>query len=363
MPRSASATTEDAFLQSILSNPDDDMPRLVYADWLEEQGNPRGAFIRLQCQRARLTRFDAGWKELLSQESALLKEFEVAWSEPIKRLVDAYGYHRGFIEHVRVTASKLLKNGARLFRLAPVRSVMLDQADRLAELSECAWLAGVRELDMSVNPLGRKSLQSLLRSAYLGALESLTLDRCMLTVEMLQDLATNANLGRLRSLSVAGCSVGAAGAQVLMAGIWLTSLKELDLRANDLQRDGAHALAASSALRLTRLEIGGNRIGNSGIAPIAEAPQFSDLRQFGLHDNEIGNLGVEALVQSPSLAQLEHLNLSRNHVSGRGVQLLAESALLSNLISLSLRNNEIDKATLQTVPQRLQGPKMRELAF
>ena len=29
---------DDAFLQSILENPDDDAPRLIYADYLEERG-------------------------------------------------------------------------------------------------------------------------------------------------------------------------------------------------------------------------------------------------------------------------------------------------------------------------------------
>jgi uncharacterized protein (TIGR02996 family) len=39
---------DDAFLQAILDAPDDDTPRLVYADWLEEYGQPdRAAFIRV----------------------------------------------------------------------------------------------------------------------------------------------------------------------------------------------------------------------------------------------------------------------------------------------------------------------------
>ena len=42
-------THDDAFLQAIIENPDDDAPRLLYADWLEERGDPRGEFIRVQC--------------------------------------------------------------------------------------------------------------------------------------------------------------------------------------------------------------------------------------------------------------------------------------------------------------------------
>ena len=34
---------DEAFLQAIRENPDDDAPRLIYADWLEERGDPRRA--------------------------------------------------------------------------------------------------------------------------------------------------------------------------------------------------------------------------------------------------------------------------------------------------------------------------------
>src|SRR5690242_12437796 len=40
-------TRDQAFLHALLDRPEDDAPRLVYADWLEEHGDPRGEFIRL----------------------------------------------------------------------------------------------------------------------------------------------------------------------------------------------------------------------------------------------------------------------------------------------------------------------------
>ncbi len=48
-------SAEQGFLQAILADPDDDTPRLGFADWLEENGDPpRAEFIRLQVGRARL---------------------------------------------------------------------------------------------------------------------------------------------------------------------------------------------------------------------------------------------------------------------------------------------------------------------
>lgn len=42
------------FLRAILSDPEDETLRLIYADWLEEQGDPRAEFLRLEAQVAQL---------------------------------------------------------------------------------------------------------------------------------------------------------------------------------------------------------------------------------------------------------------------------------------------------------------------
>jgi uncharacterized protein (TIGR02996 family) len=41
---------EWAFLQAVLEAPADDVSRLVYADWLQERGDPRADFLRLECE-------------------------------------------------------------------------------------------------------------------------------------------------------------------------------------------------------------------------------------------------------------------------------------------------------------------------
>ena len=46
-------TTEDALFRAILDNPDDDDVRLIYADWLDDQGDSaRAEFIRVQIELA-----------------------------------------------------------------------------------------------------------------------------------------------------------------------------------------------------------------------------------------------------------------------------------------------------------------------
>src|SRR5690242_11090660 len=68
-----SATAEEAFLRGVLDDPDDDTVRLVYADWLEDAGEPeRAAFVRAQLRLAKLDIDDPTRSPLLRDEAAYL---------------------------------------------------------------------------------------------------------------------------------------------------------------------------------------------------------------------------------------------------------------------------------------------------
>ncbi len=81
----------DAFLRTILAAPDDDAPRLVYADWLDDQGEgERAEFIRVQCLLSRLIAEDknprrpAGGMELFGYRMALCRDFKF-WAAFLER--------------------------------------------------------------------------------------------------------------------------------------------------------------------------------------------------------------------------------------------------------------------------------------
>lgn len=44
---------DPGMLAAVIANPKDDLCRLIYADWLDERGDPRGEFVRVQCELAR----------------------------------------------------------------------------------------------------------------------------------------------------------------------------------------------------------------------------------------------------------------------------------------------------------------------
>ena len=80
--------SDAAFLRAILEDPDDDTSRLVYADWLDEHGDPdRAEFIRVQCALARMAEDEDGRWELQARERQLLWRHGKGWAGPLRRLV------------------------------------------------------------------------------------------------------------------------------------------------------------------------------------------------------------------------------------------------------------------------------------
>ncbi len=71
-------TDRDALLRSIIESPQDDLPRLVYADWLDENGNSaHAAFIRCQIELARLDVSD--WRRSIGKREALRRREVKLW--------------------------------------------------------------------------------------------------------------------------------------------------------------------------------------------------------------------------------------------------------------------------------------------
>jgi uncharacterized protein (TIGR02996 family) len=92
---------EEALLQAIWAEPDDDAPRLVYADWLEENGQPeRAEFIRGQCELAREGGSTKARKRLRAREKQLLAAHRENWLARIGASPLRWHFHRGLVDRV-----------------------------------------------------------------------------------------------------------------------------------------------------------------------------------------------------------------------------------------------------------------------
>jgi uncharacterized protein (TIGR02996 family) len=136
---------EEALLAAIIASPDDDLPRLVYADWLDEHTGAamvaapaaRAEFIRVQIERARAAPGDPRLPALARREG-LLGQHRKEWGRPIQDLLPgaALVFRRGFVEQMTVQAAHFLRRRADVFRLAPIREVTVTQVQvSLCELS------------------------------------------------------------------------------------------------------------------------------------------------------------------------------------------------------------------------------------
>ena len=116
---------DDAFLQAIIANPDDDAPRLLYADWLEERGDPRGEFIRVQCALARMDEYDPRRWDLECRAWTLEKAHVAIWLGAVREKLSNWEFRRGFMDWVELGSRAFMAYSADLFRHGPLRTASI----------------------------------------------------------------------------------------------------------------------------------------------------------------------------------------------------------------------------------------------
>jgi uncharacterized protein (TIGR02996 family) len=129
----APTTTGAALRAAILASPEDDAPRLVYADWLDENGEPeRAEFVRVQCELTAMswvphhnpTIAGPGGKQptdperygyLRQRERELEKEHWLDWIRPFAGLLgftqpytEVFTFRRGFVAELRCPLAAFL---------------------------------------------------------------------------------------------------------------------------------------------------------------------------------------------------------------------------------------------------------------
>ncbi len=262
-------THADAFLRDILAHPDDDAPRLIFADWLEEQGDAnsvaRAEFIRVQCALADGSVPQQRREELQRRKREILEEYNYEWARPLRRLVRSWKYHRGFIDEVVMSPNLFFAHADRLFRLSPIQHLhlwprqtsivtrTLVESVRIAELAENQHLDRLRSLDLGWNRLESRDLCALIVSHHLTNLTTLDLSHNLIGNGGIRALAASPLMGRLQHLSLRSNDIGADGLRALEH-----ALEELD--------------RSAEGVRLRRLELSRHNFSTGGQRVIADSP-------------------------------------------------------------------------------------------
>lgn len=212
----------DALFRAICEQPWEDTPRLVYADWLEENGDPvRAEFIRVQVELAKLPP-GGQWPHPLAQRAAELRKQGdpgkgetkpgrgkrvKRWSKelPVPEGVEwTPVYHRGFHNGVTfATMHAVLTHEEAVTTAAPIDWVSVKGLlpFMVEVLLTRPWVRRLAELSLW-GEVGTPGMEALARTDALGRLERLNLSVARPTDAGVRALATSTALPKLRQLEL-----------------------------------------------------------------------------------------------------------------------------------------------------------------
>lgn len=399
-------TDRDALYRAIIAHPDDDTPRLVYADWLQENDRPEEAeFVRVGCRLESETPDHPDYPELLLRNDELARwlgthapgphpEFHPRltvhggrhwweWSRRgFPRYIDFQPLDRTDTRLVRAVAAALEKAFAALpTRWLVVRNVTTAQLAELLKqpvverldaltvqlplgnephdesarlLADCPRLRNLRVLSLALD-VGEIGADALARAEHLGRLERLSIPGRELTPAAIRSLASAAWFRGLRDLHIDRGLSQAAFDELCGSGPF-PRMHSLDLSGcGYLLRDEFVRSKAFPAL--ARLVLRNNPLWHGRAAAVFAAkwlrPAYLDLTGC-----TIQNSGAEALARAPWLAGVRWLNLRGNLLSAKGVAAVAGGKQLAGLRYLDLGHNTMGAGGLRAVGR---NPALRGL--
>ncbi len=247
----------------------------------------------------------------------------------------------------------------------------------LAALPAAAFAATLERLMIGGRWQGDDVVEFL---AALPNLAELGLDRGSLTDGGLEYLAVLNH--RYRSVDLRQNEISAEGMVGFLESPVVTGLTRLEIGGNGLGDDGyAAAVTAASSMPLRHLDLSGDlrrrpgsatgaalgraafvdtlgsldlslgEIGVDGSLALANAP-WHCLESLNLYGNGIGDDGAVALAGAPSMARLRILNLGNNQLTDRAGLALAQSPYLHSIHLLELGGADLSDDTIETLTNR-----------
>jgi uncharacterized protein (TIGR02996 family) len=335
--------TRNDLFRAVCEHPDEDAPRLVFADWLEEHGEAeRAEFIRVHVATDRMPKDDPNYTRLMQRRGELFARNNRDWHAGLPKLPGvewALSFPRGFVGEVTFADVKAFRR----------------HAD--------AVFAGTPVEDIHFKRLHPREAGIVAASPYLARLIALELGPVAggrgIGPAGAAAVANSPHLAKLEYLNLDGHLIGTAGVEALAASEHLPNLRQIVLTRNGLDANAVGLLFGSPRLaRLRCVNLSDNPIGDAGARLLAESPPHPDLTDLSLDSTGIRDDGARALAASPGLARVVWLDLSRNEITAAGASALVGSLYLGKLERLELTGNRIDASRALELRRRFRGKEL-----
>lgn len=314
--------------RAIATDPEDERNYLVYADWLQSKGDPRGELVSVQ---ARLS--SASTPELLEEEGRLLAELGPA-------LLNGLGddtrpeWRLGYLSGVRVAGDD-----------------DVTAAERIEMVSELPWAAALRKLTVGVavvddennyedviEVLAKQDLLPHLRDLFIGDFDWEEAQISWSNMGPVHRLY--GSRARLEALTLR-CGDFDLGRIVLPA------LKRFRIETGGLRRQNLDSILEAEWPDLEALTIWfgdenyGAECGPGDLDPLlAGRIALPRLTTLGLGNAEFTDDLIPLLAASPLLPRLQHLDLTMGTLSDAGAAaLVTHKQAFMHLKQLDLRHN------------------------
>jgi uncharacterized protein (TIGR02996 family) len=324
--------TERDFLQAIEDDPDDVGNHLVYADWLEDQGEEdRARLIRLavelEAARRRSSPYDEQWRQVDAQCKKVLKSWAVArkWSKHF-----TLGWHLGVPNSLgchEMPSIRALNALPEIPSFTLLRTGTPPSPEALAALRE---RGGVRRLDISHQTPDFEAL------ALLTDLEGLGFNGYAIPET---GLAALTPLKKLRSLNLYDSPISDSGAALLRE---FSLLEELDLARTDIT--DATLEHVGQFMRLRRLSLEDNLITDAGLRCLAG---LKGLTHLNVNETRLTEGSLDVLL---TFKKLKSLGLGR--LSWVKDSTVTRFAVLRDLRELDLRRSGVTRYNLKRTLKR-----------
>jgi len=316
----APLASNEALEALVEAQPDAVEPRLVYADWLAEAGDPRGELMQREARGEAVPR-----GPFLGALAPFEGTLEATWRV-------------GFVESARVEVTRADERaGLSVTRLLG-HLLALPTARALRELT--VFLPSVHE--------EREDVVAALAARVRPALRTLTLttneEEEMLSWTGTGDLAPlGAALPGLEALMVRAGSLALSSAEELSSSLTRLSIETVGMRPEIL---ATIARAAWPRLEALTVWCGSSSYGvevrADDFAELLTRCELPSLRALDLSNNEVTDELAAMVLASPLLPRLESLTLSKGTLTAAGAKLLVDGAARLRHLDIDLTENYLD---------------------